>query len=216
MYICMYVYKEQLFHTENYNRFNVTILWHVGPLLGNESVNTFPRQRIRRQQSNNFHCYASVVNITIEEDVFSMWFAYIHCWATNVFSMSSSRDYISSTEQNQTSRRTRTRVERVLGSHLLWAVVIDCDYEWLYKNLFINPTIQSKTRYYSSRSHKHVTICNFPKIFYPQKKGSTPPKGRISHFWHYCISRCWRVLTMVYNTQNYWAFGLCPAYGDWG
>jgi hypothetical protein len=29
-------------------------------LLGNCSVNTFPRQRIRRQQSNNFSCYATV------------------------------------------------------------------------------------------------------------------------------------------------------------
>jgi hypothetical protein len=27
------------------------------------------------------------INITIEEEVFSMYFAYIHCWATDVFSM---------------------------------------------------------------------------------------------------------------------------------
>jgi hypothetical protein len=27
-------------------------------LLGNDSVNTFPLQRIRKQQSNNFRCYA--------------------------------------------------------------------------------------------------------------------------------------------------------------
>jgi hypothetical protein len=30
-----------------------------------------------------------------------MWFAYIHCWATNMFSMDPPRDYISGTEQNQ-------------------------------------------------------------------------------------------------------------------
>jgi hypothetical protein len=36
------------------------ILWHVEPLLGNDSVNTFPRQRIRRQQSDNFRFYATV------------------------------------------------------------------------------------------------------------------------------------------------------------
>jgi hypothetical protein len=35
------------------------VLWHVNPLLGNDSVNTFPRQRIRRQQSYNFRCYAT-------------------------------------------------------------------------------------------------------------------------------------------------------------
>jgi hypothetical protein len=28
-------------------------------LLGNDSVNTFPRERIRKQQSNNFRCYAT-------------------------------------------------------------------------------------------------------------------------------------------------------------
>jgi hypothetical protein len=40
--------------------------------------------------------------------------------------------------------RTRMRMERVLGSHLLWAVVIDCDYERLYKKVLINSVIQSK------------------------------------------------------------------------
>jgi hypothetical protein len=37
------------------------ILWHVNPLLGNDLVNTCPRQRIRRQQSNNFRCYATAL-----------------------------------------------------------------------------------------------------------------------------------------------------------
>jgi hypothetical protein len=41
------------------------------------------------------------VNTTIEEDVFSMWFAYIHCWATDVFSMDLPRHYISGTEPSQ-------------------------------------------------------------------------------------------------------------------
>lgn len=31
-------------------------LWHIDPLLGNNSVNTFPRQHICRQQSDNFSC----------------------------------------------------------------------------------------------------------------------------------------------------------------
>jgi hypothetical protein len=33
--------------------------WHADPLLGNDSVKTFPRQRIRRQQSDNSRCYAT-------------------------------------------------------------------------------------------------------------------------------------------------------------
>jgi hypothetical protein len=40
-----------------------------------------------------------VVNTTIEKEVFSMWFAYIHCWATDAFSMDPRRDCISGTEQ---------------------------------------------------------------------------------------------------------------------
>jgi hypothetical protein len=48
------------------------ILWHDArksgsrgqnrsSLLGNDSVNTFPRQRLRKQQSNNFRCYVTAL-----------------------------------------------------------------------------------------------------------------------------------------------------------
>jgi hypothetical protein len=47
------------------------------------------------------------VNTTIEKEVFSMWFAYIHCGANDVFSMEQPRDYISSPVINQ-----KTVVER--------------------------------------------------------------------------------------------------------
>jgi hypothetical protein len=43
------------------------------------------------------------VNTTIEEEAFPMWFAYIHCGATNVFSVDPPRDYISSPVVNQKS-----------------------------------------------------------------------------------------------------------------
>jgi hypothetical protein len=76
-------------------------LWHIDPFLGNDSVNTFPRQRIRRQQSDNFHCYATRCKYKTEEGVFSVWFAYIHCWAADVFSMGPPRDYVSSPVVNQ-------------------------------------------------------------------------------------------------------------------
>jgi hypothetical protein len=41
-----------------------------------------------------------------------MWFAYIHCWATDIFSMDLPRNYISSTQPNQ----IRMRMKQVLGS----------------------------------------------------------------------------------------------------
>jgi hypothetical protein len=47
------------------------------------------------------------VKTTIEEDVVSMWFAYIRCWVTDVFSMDSSRGYMSSPVVNQKSVRGR-------------------------------------------------------------------------------------------------------------
>jgi hypothetical protein len=54
-----------------------------------------------------------VVNKTIEETVFSMWFAYIHCGATDMFSMDPPRDYICRPVVNQKSVEKRDRVWRV-------------------------------------------------------------------------------------------------------
>jgi hypothetical protein len=51
--------------------------------------------------------------------MFSMWFAYTHFWARNVFSMDPPWDYISGTEPNQIRierDKTRTRMGGVLGS----------------------------------------------------------------------------------------------------
>jgi hypothetical protein len=50
------------------------------------------------------------VNATIEEEMFSMSFIYIHCWATNMFSEGPSLNYISGTEPNQ--MRTENERER--------------------------------------------------------------------------------------------------------
>jgi hypothetical protein len=35
------------------------------------------------------------VNITIEDEVFYMWFANVHCWVTDMFSIGRPREYIS-------------------------------------------------------------------------------------------------------------------------
>jgi hypothetical protein len=45
-------------------------------LLGNDSVDTFPRQRIRKQQSSNFSCAVSALWTRLtnnREAVFSAW-----------------------------------------------------------------------------------------------------------------------------------------------
>jgi hypothetical protein len=44
-------------------------------------------------------------------------------WLVNQNQVSHSR--------REDSRRMRTRMERALGSHWLWVLVTDCDYEWL-------------------------------------------------------------------------------------
>jgi hypothetical protein len=73
-----------------------------------------------------------------------MWFAYIHCWATDVFSMDPSRDYVSSTGQTlirENENGARPRQLRKKGS------AEDC-LRVIVKKVSINPIIQSKTRYY--------------------------------------------------------------------
>jgi hypothetical protein len=51
------------------------------------------------------------VNTTIEEEVFSIWFACIHFWAKDVFSMDPPQDYISSTAQNQIKKERENKNE---------------------------------------------------------------------------------------------------------
>jgi hypothetical protein len=36
------------------------------------------------------------VNTIVDEMVFLLWFAYIHCWTTDVFALGPPRDYVSS------------------------------------------------------------------------------------------------------------------------
>jgi hypothetical protein len=113
-----------------------SILWPVVPFLGNDSVNTFPRQRIRRQQSDNFRYYATRCKCNNKGRGVSYVVHISICWATDVFSMGSPRDYISSTEQNQITRHLLSENEdraspwqsRTKGSaeDWMWVIVIDC------------------------------------------------------------------------------------------
>jgi hypothetical protein len=66
-------------------------------------VGAFPRQRIRGNNLIASVTMQRALNTSIEEKVFSMWFAYIHCWAKDVFSIGPPRDYISSPLVNQKS-----------------------------------------------------------------------------------------------------------------
>jgi hypothetical protein len=91
------------------------------------------------------------VNKIIKEEVFSMWFAYIHCGATDVFSMAPPRDYISDTEPNQIIGNWEKEKENVTSTlqsknegsaeDWLWVIVIYCNYGWLYKKVLINTII---------------------------------------------------------------------------
>jgi hypothetical protein len=47
------------------------------------------------------------VTTTIEEEVFSVWFPYIHCWATDVFYGFVSRLYKLSSRKSEVSRRAK-------------------------------------------------------------------------------------------------------------
>jgi hypothetical protein len=74
------------------------------------------------------------VNTTLGEAVFSIWSAYVHCWATYVFSKGPPRDYISSPVVNQKSvvEREITRMGRVLGSQgRRVPLKIDCELLYL-------------------------------------------------------------------------------------
>jgi hypothetical protein len=53
------------------------------------------RQRPQYTGNNRITSVAMqrAVNTTIKEELFSMWFSYIHCWATDVFYGSASRLY---------------------------------------------------------------------------------------------------------------------------
>jgi hypothetical protein len=60
--------------------------WHADSFLGNDSVNTFLQQWIHGNNLITSIAMQRAVN-TIEEEVFSVWFANIHCWATDMFPM---------------------------------------------------------------------------------------------------------------------------------
>jgi hypothetical protein len=91
------------------------IVWHVDPLLGNDSVNTFPWQRTRRQQLDDFRCHATRCKYNNKgRGVFYVVRIY-PLLGNGCDFMGPPWDYISGREQTQVSRRMRTRMERVLG-----------------------------------------------------------------------------------------------------
>jgi hypothetical protein len=102
------------------------ILWHVDPLLDNDSVNTFPA--VTNTQATIWWLFVAMkrsVNTSMEEEAFYMWFAYIYFWESDVFSSCPPRDC---TEPNQMRLRLRTRMERVFRQSF---TVSCCNRLWL-------------------------------------------------------------------------------------
>jgi hypothetical protein len=92
------------------------LLWRIDLLLGNDSVNTFPRQRIHRLKSDNFLCYETGCKYSNKGRGVSYVFSIYPLLGNDVFSVGPPRDYVSGREQNKVSHRRRMRMERVLGS----------------------------------------------------------------------------------------------------
>jgi hypothetical protein len=109
-----------------YNGILILILWHVDQLLGNDSVNTFPRQQMHRQQSDNFLCYATHCKHNRGRGVFYVVRIYPLLGNGCVF-------YGSASLISEVSRRTGTRMERVFvteGRRV--RLKIDCELLWLW------------------------------------------------------------------------------------
>jgi hypothetical protein len=107
--------------------------------------------------------YAGKIRITpvdmqsaVNTAVFSMRFSYIHCGATNMFSLGPPRDCISSPVVNQKSvvqwEREWSKSSADKEEGFGWRLIVSyCNELWLreiVKKALINPTIQSKPRYY--------------------------------------------------------------------
>jgi hypothetical protein len=91
-------------------------LWHAQPLLGNDSVNTSPHQRIRRELWDKFRCYVTPRKYKNRGScAFYVVRTYplLDNWCVSYGS--ASELCISGTEQNHISHSTRMRMERVLG-----------------------------------------------------------------------------------------------------
>jgi hypothetical protein len=115
----------------------VKVMWYIDPFLGNDSVNTFPRQRIRRQQSDNSLCLAMRCKYNNRgRGVFYVVRRYQLLGNWCVFYGSASRLYMlyrTESKESYIENEASPRQSRKKGSaeDWLWVLVIDCDYDWL-------------------------------------------------------------------------------------
>jgi hypothetical protein len=91
--------------------------------------------------------------------MFSMWFTYIHCRATDVFSMGPPRDYVSILEA-VIEREWRPRQSRKKGSaeYLLWTVVNLLRLREIVQEGVNKSSHPVQNTLLVTRSHKHMTI----------------------------------------------------------
>jgi hypothetical protein len=111
------------------------ILWHVDPFLGNDSLGAISRRRMRRQQSDNFRCYAARYKYNSRgRGVFYVVRMYPLLGNGCVF-YGPPRNCINGTEPNQIRNENENGASpwqsRKKGSakDWLWVIVLDYDYE---------------------------------------------------------------------------------------
>jgi hypothetical protein len=97
------------------------------PLLGNGSITLSRGNGYTDNNRITPVAMQRAVNTTIEEKVFSISFAYIHCWATDVFSVVLLRDYICSVVLNQKSVVEGERERSESLKEWIWVTVIKRD-----------------------------------------------------------------------------------------
>jgi hypothetical protein len=99
----------------------------VTPVVGNESLNTFLQKQTSGKEGNLLLLCNMAVNRLCQK--YRLCFPWDPCKVViteSNFEAGNSVQF-SSVVSRRERERTRTSIERVLGSHLLRAVVIDCD-----------------------------------------------------------------------------------------
>jgi hypothetical protein len=108
------------------------------------------------------------------------------------------------TSAHQQSITICTQVLGLLPSfhiiHVKWCWSPDCTLTWRFVQGGFFVRIEMGCRWVGSWTHESVALL------------SSAPCSLSEPVWQYIeLFRYYRVLMMVYNTQRYWVFGLCPS-----
>jgi hypothetical protein len=137
--------------TQNKTLLFSSMLWHVHSFLGNDSANTFPRQQIRRQQSDNFRWYVTCCKYNREicficcSHISIAWQRICFLWFRLETVNSSVISQKSAVEREWKCRESPAVKEEWFGWRL---IVSSCNWLWLrvtVKEGVNNPLNPSKT-----------------------------------------------------------------------